>query len=354
MSQEIAVQQPTFVKASTSLSQFLGVEPGMMIETIKRQCFRGMNADAVSDAQLAAFVSVANGLKMNPLLPGFLYAYPERNGGITPIIGPDGMYKMLAEHPEVDSWETNVYPEDVTLPATHSTTKIYRKGREKPISYTAIMSEWRVSSNPNWQSRPRHMIGIRSLKQAARQIVHGLPWDEDEKRIAEMTNVTGTGEGETAVEQIKRTPPPKRSEKGVAAIKENAAPAPTPEPEKPAEQPATEVVATETPKAEEKPAFTEAEIVQDKPKEKRTLKLDEVGSFPACKVNACKATAKGSMLAELDGGFYGDVFHQQAASNPLWKDGALLTVSLQGKADKSGKVVNFVTSIKETPSDDFN
>ena len=73
-------------RASDQLAAFLGIEKGMMIETLKAQCFKGKRPDEVSDAQLAAFVSTANVLKVNPLVPGMLYAYPERNGGITPIL----------------------------------------------------------------------------------------------------------------------------------------------------------------------------------------------------------------------------------------------------------------------------
>ena len=142
---QIALQEKPFVKASTSLSQFLGVEPGMMIETIKRQCFPSLKAEDVTDAQLAAFISIANGLRVNPLLPGFLYSYPGKNGGIQPILGPDGMFKLLSERTDVDSWETQVFPEDVALPPTHAITKIWRKGIERPISYTAVFSEWNAT-----------------------------------------------------------------------------------------------------------------------------------------------------------------------------------------------------------------
>ena len=55
MSTELAVPTQPFQKASTSLAVALGVEPSMMIETIKKQCFKSMNAADVSDAQLAAF-----------------------------------------------------------------------------------------------------------------------------------------------------------------------------------------------------------------------------------------------------------------------------------------------------------
>lgn len=207
-----ATQAPALVRASDRLSTFLGIPKDEMIRTIKAQCFRGTNPDNVSDAQLAAFVSVANDMGVNPLLPGMLYAYPDR-GAIFPIMGPDGIYKKLSEHPSIESWETTVFPEDPTVAPTHATAKIYRKGVERPISYTATLTEWRVNSNPNWNTRPRHMLGLRALKQCARQVIHGLPGDEDDRMIAEI-NVTPQAQPE-------RPPPPPKAKRGAAAVKEN-------------------------------------------------------------------------------------------------------------------------------------
>lgn len=167
-------------KASQQLAAFIGMDAGVMLDVIRAQCFKG---GTVSNEQLAAFVSIAAEMGVNPLLPGMLYAYPISGGGIVPMMGPDGVYKKLTEHPDVEGWETKVFPEDVNQPPTHAVTCIWRKGRERPITYTAILSEWKIQSNPNWNSRPRHMLGMRSLKQAARQIIHGVPFDEDERVI---------------------------------------------------------------------------------------------------------------------------------------------------------------------------
>ncbi len=176
-------------KASQQLASFIGMDANAMLDVIKVQCFKGSPAN-VSNEQLAAFVSIAAEMGVNPLLPGMLYAYPTTGGGIVPMMGPDGVYKKLCEHPDVDTWKTDVFPEDVSLPPTHAVTQIWRKGRERPLSYTAILSEWKVQSNPNWGSRPRHMLGIRSLKQCARQIIHGVPHDEDERVIMGETDIT--------------------------------------------------------------------------------------------------------------------------------------------------------------------
>lgn len=176
------------VLASTQLSQRLGVEKGAMLSTIKAQCFRNTHPDQVTDAQLAAFVSVAQSIGVNPLLPSMLYAYPERNGGITPIIGPDGIFSMLANNSDIEGWTTK-HEQIAGEPACTATIKHKRLG---DISKTVFLSEWKVSNNPNWQTRPRHMLEIRALKQCARQVIHGVPFDEDEHKET-MRNVTPVG-----------------------------------------------------------------------------------------------------------------------------------------------------------------
>lgn len=111
-------------RASNQLAAFLGMDQGMMLDTLKAQCFKGKHPDEISDTQLAAFVSVANIVKLNPLLPGMLYAYPEKNGGITPIVGPDGTMKKLQELIDAGTllgYECTVFPDDPALPPTHAT-----------------------------------------------------------------------------------------------------------------------------------------------------------------------------------------------------------------------------------------
>ena len=96
---QVAVAQPK-PRASHALAAFIGMEPAMMLDTIKAQCFKG-DPSRISDAQIAAFVSIAHDMKVNPLLPGMMYAYPTSGGGIVPMIGPDAVFKKLSEHPDI-------------------------------------------------------------------------------------------------------------------------------------------------------------------------------------------------------------------------------------------------------------
>lgn len=296
--------------ATDQLSQFLGIPRDVMIDTIKAQCFRNAK-EPVTNAQLAAFITIAVEMKVNPLLPGMLYAFADR-GAIFPIMGPDGVYKKLAESPVIDSWETTVYPEDVNLPPTHATTKIWRKSSERPLTYTALISEWRMNSNPNWAARPRHMLALRSLKHAARQVIHGIPGDEDDRAIAEI-NVTPQPGGAPAV---KRDEPPKRAT-GVASSRK-----------------ANVVEAELVPEAK-------AEVVQSRtelnPGERPTL-VSKVVSFKCDEIKTSDGLFP-SVIAEVAGEFTGKVYHINGATkegdvfkpNPAWVEGARVTLCLFGK-----------------------
>lgn len=385
MSTELATRP----QASQQLATLIGMDRAAMLDTIKAQCFKTAPGN-VSDAQLAAFVSVAAAMEVNPLLPGMLYAYPLSGGGIVPIMGPDGVYKKLTEHPEIDSWETEVFPADVALPPTHATTKIWRKGRERPISFTALLSEWKINNNPNWNTRPRHMIALRSLKHAARQIIHGLPYDEDDRVIMGEVNVTPGAETPPAAAPERAAPPPRKA-KGANAVTTPAT--------EPAKNAAVEVVATEVPatpiaaayeaekakttvqtpppapepaKAKEQPATPPPADTQKEaaPTSRAFLKDGEeyATTVTVTEVAGLVATVKGvpntpSVKLGLKGGYVGAVYHfgggtlsvepakgdqpekQVVTPLPVWKVGAQVAVKLRGKLNAhSGKVIVSVDS----------
>lgn len=352
----VAIAGQSTPLASTQLAAYLGIEKGMMIETIKRQCFKGLTPDQVTDAQLASFISVASHYKVNVMLPGFLYCYPERNGGIQVMIGPDLVFKLLTEHPQIESWETTAFPEDVTHPPTHAVTKIFRKNVERPIIYIAVLSEWKVSSNPNWVTRPRHMLALRSLKQAARQVIHGLPYDEDDRVIMAAGAIDVTPDSATSEQQQQpaRERAPRKSTKGIAAVPETPPPADQkaaaksngPEvagelvEEKAPEQPATPAAATEAPKTEaakSRAFLKDAEVVEC---------ICTVKDIHPLSITKDKVVHK-SVQANLAGDFFGTAYHIGGDGNPAWQLEKPVRIKLRGQLNPKagGKVQVFVDSI---------
>ena len=382
---KLAVVPPPAFLAVAGLT---GLDSQYLVDTVKRQCFKG---DA-TDAQVDAFISIACEMKVNPLLLGMLYAYPISGGGIVPIMGPSGVYKKLVEHPEVVSWETEVLPADVTIPPTHAITKIWRKGVERPLTYTALLSEWKINSNPNWNSRPRHMLALRSLKHCANQIIHGIPYDEDDRVIMAMQNVTGTGDENPVANgtpaqaaQAERPTPKPRATRGAAAAKEvvgevvpekpadptppaqdiqqamqareaktvtnspaTAAPAPTPATASPAPTPATSAPA---------PAATSRAFLAENEKITVTAKVESFEALKA-KIGGVEFAA---IKATLSGGYVGEVRQKEGGAKfegagvvalPPWQVGAVLKFELLGikstapaSSPSHGKIITWVQSV---------
>jgi hypothetical protein len=367
-------------RASQQLATLLGMEPNAMLDTIKAQCFKGNPAN-ISNEQLAAFVSIAAEMGVNPLLPGMLYAFPVQGGGIVPMMGPDGVYKKLSEHPDVDGWETTVFPEDVTQPPTHATTKIWRKNRDRPLQYTALLSEWKVPQNPNWNTRARHMLSLRSLKQCARQIIHGVPYDEDERVIMSEVNVTPAAEQP----KVDRPAPPPRAKKGAATVAENPAPAapaskgnvveaeftevaPTPPPTAPTTDPSLhdEVTATLAKSAEQaaKAPAPEAPVARAFIQDGEVITVvAKVEKAEPLQMSLDKDSQPSAELT-LSGGFVGVAHHHKSGRvlkvgedgkpeielDPMYKPGATFKFTLKGRKFKSGKTFAFVQSVQQEGS----
>jgi hypothetical protein len=184
---ELTTAQPAAVaprpaNVRDALARSLNIDPDQLVAVVKSQCFKG-DPRSITNEQLTAFLSVAADLGVNPLLPGMLYAYPIAGGGIVPMIGPDGVYTMLARRPEYGGHRFEYEYHERTLVAV--TCYIAWRGRELPVSKRIVVAEWEMGANPNWKARRTHMAETRALKQAARQVIHGLPWDEEERRIAQ-------------------------------------------------------------------------------------------------------------------------------------------------------------------------
>ena len=126
-----------------------------LMQTLRQTAFRGQ----VSDAQLTALLVVANQYGLNPWTRE-IYAFPDRQNGIVPVVGVDGWARIINEHPQFDGMS---FAQD----AESCTCTIFRKDRAHPVSVTEYLSECRRNTPP-WQSHPRRMLRHKAMIQAAR------------------------------------------------------------------------------------------------------------------------------------------------------------------------------------------
>ena len=165
--------------ALVSLTQKLATTLNMgdgtgLIETLKATAFKGQ----VSDAQMTALMVVANQYALNPWTKE-IYAFPDKNNGIVPVVGVDGWSRIINSHPQFDGIEFEQDEQSCTC-------IIYRKDRNRPIKVTEWMAECKRSTAP-WQSHPKRMLRHKAMIQCARLAFgYGGIYDQDEaERIVE-------------------------------------------------------------------------------------------------------------------------------------------------------------------------
>lgn len=163
-----------------------------LMNTLKQTAFKGN----VSDAQFTALMVVAQQYGLNPFLRE-IYAFPDRNNSIVPVVGVDGWSRIINENPQFDGIDFDQNDESCTC-------IIYRKDRNHPIRVTEYMEECRRQGQGPWQTHPKRMLRHKSLIQAAR-LAFGFSgiYDQDEaERILETQ--------EKIINPIEESQPPKK------------------------------------------------------------------------------------------------------------------------------------------------
>lgn len=165
--------------ALTTLTRTLAAKLEMgdgsgLVETLKATAFKGQ----VSDDQMTALLVVANQYGLNPWTKE-IYAFPDKNNGIVPVVGVDGWSRIINSHPQFDGM-------DFEQDGDSCTCIIYRKDRRHPIKVTEYMDECKRGTQP-WQSHPRRMLRHKAMIQCARLAFgYGGIYDQDEaERIVE-------------------------------------------------------------------------------------------------------------------------------------------------------------------------
>ena len=165
-------------------------DPQELVQTLKATAFKG-NA---TDAQFNALMIVATQYNLNPFTKE-IYAFPDKQNGIVPVVGVDGWARIINSHPQFDGMEFK-YSEETTIPDGSNTKAhewvecvIYRKDRSHPIVVREYLDEvyrppfkgkFGEVAGP-WQTHTKRMHRHKATIQAAR-LAFGFSgiYDEDE------------------------------------------------------------------------------------------------------------------------------------------------------------------------------
>lgn len=143
-----------------------------LLDTLKNTAFRGATND-----QLLALCIVADQYRLNPFTKE-IYAFPDKGGGIVPVVGIDGWLRIINDHPQMDGM-------DIAGDDDQCTVTIYRKDRSRPTVATEYAAECARNTEP-WRSHPARMLRHKAIIQCSRIAFGFALKDPDEaERIIE-------------------------------------------------------------------------------------------------------------------------------------------------------------------------
>lgn len=159
-----------------------GLEPVRVLNTLKATAFK--TDKPITDEQMMSLMIVAERHNLDPFTRE-IFAFPDKGGGIVPVVSVDGWARKINEHPMMDGIDFAWDPNEKSMTCT-----IHRKDRAYPISVTEYLEECKRNTAP-WQSHPRRMMRHKAEIQCAR-VAFGFAgiYDEDEaQRIVETDSV---------------------------------------------------------------------------------------------------------------------------------------------------------------------
>lgn len=176
--QNVATAQKQSILAKVATR--FGMDPNGFANTLRATVFKG-----ASNEEFAALLVVADSYGLNPLTKE-LYAFPQKGGGIVPLVSIDGWIRIMNDHPQFDGIEFTDIPDDAGKLIAIETV-IYRKDRSRPIRVTEYLDECKRNTDP-WNKSPARMLRHRSLIQCAR-IAFGFSgiYAEDDVEVGTMT-----------------------------------------------------------------------------------------------------------------------------------------------------------------------
>jgi phage recombination protein Bet len=239
-----------------------GVDADKLLVTLKSTAFKGEKP--VSNEQMMALLIVSEQHRLNPFTKE-IYAYPDRHGGIVPVVGIDGWLRIINEHPQFDGMETHWDNAEASMTCT-----IWRKDRTHPTVVTEYLAECRRNTDP-WKMVHR-MMRHKATMQCGRYAFGfaGLHDDEEAQDILRGATPPRMPAAERPASNTERFQA-MRNEGDVIDVVETVS-----EPEPPVPPPTLEHFTAELAKAED--AFV-GEMVMEEARE--LLSDEEMGTLAA-------------------------------------------------------------------------
>ena len=181
-----------------------GVDADKLLPTLKATAFKIKDGEATNE-QMIALLIVANQYGLNPFTKE-IFAFPDKQKGIIPVVGVDGWSRIINENPQFDGMEFAQSEAMVNIDADAKACPewmeciIYRKDRSHAIKVREYLDEvYRpafkgkdYTSKGPWQTHTKRFLRHKVTIQCAR-LAFGFAgiYDEDEAaRIIEAEVVS--------------------------------------------------------------------------------------------------------------------------------------------------------------------
>jgi len=198
--------------------------PDVFLNTIKATVMApGKSGKLPSNEEIAAFLVVANKYNLDPFT-NEIYAFPNKKGGIIPIVGIDGFATIMNRQKGFNGYEIAYDEEEITMEGAKSCpkwaeVKIYHKDRDHATIVREYLDEVYVPARGSfagpWQTHTKRMLRHKVLIQAIRMAfgITGI-FDPDEGERILDAQVVEAGKPEVAIPQAKVEAPDKPPKEG--------------------------------------------------------------------------------------------------------------------------------------------
>ncbi len=139
------------------------VDPIKIYETLCKTVFK----EAKTEEQVMALLVVADQYNLNPFTKE-IFAFPDKHGGVVPVVGIDGWNRIAQEHPQFDGVELR-YSDTMVKPSEKAKecpewveAVVYRKDREHPVTIREFIDECFRPTGP-WESHTKRMLRHKAL-----------------------------------------------------------------------------------------------------------------------------------------------------------------------------------------------
>lgn len=180
-----------------SMATKYGLDPKVFFDTLKGTIMKAdKDGRQATTEEVCAFLIVANKYNLNPFIKE-IYAYPDKRGGIVPVVSTDGWTKLMIGHEEYKNHLFRYAESYLTLKSAKPCPEWCEIEIERTDGTKLVIREYLdevfreiTYANP-WQTHTKRMLRHKTKIQGAREAFgfSGIYDDDEAARIVEAQTI---------------------------------------------------------------------------------------------------------------------------------------------------------------------